>query len=895
MSPAASWTWLIGHPPDRPLAEWNELSGGKGAVLSRLARLGLPVPPGFTVSTAACRAYWQSDQQLPAGLWEEIESRVAQLEVTTGTRFGHADRPLLLAVRSGAKQAMPGILATLLNCGLTRSLVESSGRQSCLAEWFSRLIVDFARVGHGIDVSDSNAAGESHWPDLLDDYQRRVGKEFPDDPWLQLQLAVRWVFDSWNSPRAVQYRALRGIRDHMGTAINIQAMVPVQQSGLLLSQDPIGHEQNTTVIEVVAGLGDRLAAGQQTPCRFLVRGQRVCERNDAEVEPGVQLADEKLLELAASGRELEREFGCPVEVEWGMHDGHLVLFQVRPQSASSIAADQDACVAREWDRLQETIGEGRVWVRHNLAEAVPAPTPLTWDILRRYMSGKGGFGQLYRQLGYAPSKRVCRCGFLELWFGQIYADPRRMVEMFYPGLPLAYDLDRVKQDPSLLDRAPEKVDPEATDAGLLLRLPHMLWVLLRAARRARRLQLTARQQFEERVVPEFEAYLAGERAIDAGTADADQLLERLQHRTATVLDRFAPDFLKPGVLGGLALARLEAEFVRFFGQSRGERRLRTLIQALDADWRCGPDAWLRQATDPTLPQLLARFGHRAAGEWELAQPRWREQPATPQQLLRTRRLELGNGPPLAREEARRRRERAEKRLPQMLAACGASSTLQQVQRDLATVRTLLPYREIGKHYLMMGYDLIRQTVEALADRLDLGSDIYFLTMQELRQYVAGERLATQGQVTTQVGQRRFHWQMLTRVALPDVVDGEAIDRILNDVPLAAGDQWIEATSLSNGVARGPVRMVAERTPMVDPARTGYVLVCETLDPSLTPLMAGACALVVRRGGMLSHGAAVARQMGLPAVACPRLPVSINDANWLIVDGSRGRVRLERGM
>jgi pyruvate,water dikinase len=322
--------------------------------------------------------------------------------------------------------------------------------------------------------------------------------------------------------------------------------------------------------------------------------------------------------------------------------------------------------------------------------------------------------------------------------------------------------------------------------------------------------------------------------------------------------------------------------------------LRTLIQALDVDGRCGPDAWLRQATDPTLPQLLARFGHRAAGEWELAHPRWREQPATLQQLLRTHRLDSRDAPRPALEKARRRRERAERRLPQMLSACGASSVVEQVQRDLATVRNLLPYREIGKHYLMMGYDLIRQAVEALADRLDLGPDIYFLTMQELRQYVAGERLATQGQATTLVGQRRFQWQVLSRVALPDVVDGQTIDGILNDVPSAAGDEWIEATSLSNGVARGPVRLVAEQTAVVDPARTGYVLVCEALDPSLTPLLAGACALVVRRGGMLSHGAAVARQMGLPAVACPRLPVSINDANWLVVDGSRGRVRMERG-
>ncbi len=508
------------------------------------------------------------------------------------------------------------------------------------------------------------------------------------------------------------------------------------------------------------------------------------------------------------------------------------------------------------------------------------------------MSGSGGFGRLYRDLGYAPSRRICRTGFLDLVFGQIYADPSQMAEMFCTGLPMSYDLERLRQDVSLLDRAPDKLDANATDARFLLRLPHILWVLLRAGRRTRRMMRSAQRHFEQQIVPEFDAWVEREQGVDVGYLNTSELLKCLDGRLAVILDQFAPEFLKPGLFGGLAFVRLEGKLMRILGEPRGQRMARALVQGLEVDWRCGPDAWLQQGAELSLPEFLQRYGHRAMGEMELANPRWHEESASLEQLRRQYSSRASDTSDHLLERAHDRRARAESRLPKILAAHGASSLVGAIREDLAAARQLLPYREIGKHYLMQGYDLIRQVIQALADRLNLAGDIYFLKLDELHRCGAESPLADNVDRATLIEKRRFSWRVLQRLSIPDYVDADALDQIPPHSPEEEDGGWIDATALSNGVARGPILTWEDASP-VDAQRTGYVLVCTALDPGLTPLLSGACALVVERGGVLSHGAAVARQLGIPAVACANLRHRLEGASWLVVDGSRGRVMMER--
>ncbi|WP_462187705.1 PEP/pyruvate-binding domain-containing protein, partial [Frankia sp. CcWB2] len=227
--------------------DMKDLLGGKGANLAEMTNLGLPVPPGFTISTQACREYLAGGE--PVGLRVEIDHHLAALETARGRRLGQADDPLLVSVRSGAKFSMPGMMDTILNIGLTDQavlgLAEQSGSPRFAWDSYRRLLAMFGRTVLGVGESSFDAAleaakrakgtssdldlDENDLRALVATYQRivleRTGRPFPQDPREQLDLAIRAVFDSWNGPRARLYRRTERIPDDLGTAVSVVAMV----------------------------------------------------------------------------------------------------------------------------------------------------------------------------------------------------------------------------------------------------------------------------------------------------------------------------------------------------------------------------------------------------------------------------------------------------------------------------------------------------------------------------------------------------------------------------------------------------------------------------------------------------------------------------------------------
>jgi pyruvate, orthophosphate dikinase len=230
-------------------AEERALLGGKGANLAEMTRMGLPVPPGFTITTDACRAYLAGDGTLPDGLLDEVRAAIADLETRTGLRFGDPTAPLLVSVRSGAAFSMPGMMDTVLNLGLSapgRAGLAARVADAHFAEdAYRRLLELFARVVLGIDdevladaaapvlqaagVRDAGDLDEDALRELVDRLEHAIeethGAPFPEDAWTQLELAIAAVFRSWNGRRARDYRRLEGIPDDLGTAVNVQIMV----------------------------------------------------------------------------------------------------------------------------------------------------------------------------------------------------------------------------------------------------------------------------------------------------------------------------------------------------------------------------------------------------------------------------------------------------------------------------------------------------------------------------------------------------------------------------------------------------------------------------------------------------------------------------------------------
>ena len=323
------------------------LLGGKGANLATMTQLGLPVPPGFTITTAACLAYI-ADSQFPAGLWEQAQAAVAQLEQRTGKGFGGA-KPLLFSVRSGAKFSMPGMMDTILNLGLNDTTCEALASQTSNPRFakdsYRRLIQTFSDVALGVDhhlfehelvAIRGDRADFELTPDELDRLiakykdivREKTGAEFPQDPYEQLRLAVTAVFNSWMNPRARTYRREHNIPDDLGTAVNVQCMVfgnmgERSGTGVCFSRNPSTGEQVIYGEFLLNAQGEDVVAGIRTP-------QDINHLSQIMPEVGEQ--------LFALIRQLEQHFRDMQDIEFTVEEGTLYLLQTRNGKRTGMAA-----------------------------------------------------------------------------------------------------------------------------------------------------------------------------------------------------------------------------------------------------------------------------------------------------------------------------------------------------------------------------------------------------------------------------------------------------------------------------------------------------------------------------------------------------------------------------
>ncbi|MGB9011918.1 MAG: pyruvate, phosphate dikinase [Aeromicrobium sp.] len=337
--------------------EQNDLLGGKGANLAEMTNIGLPVPPGFTISTDACRAYLE-EGSAPPGLADEISEHLRSLEDAMGRRLGDPDDPLLVSVRSGAKNSMPGMMDTVLNVGLNDASVEALARQSgderLATDSYRRLLQMYGSTVLGLearmfdeamdelkrsrDVKDDLGLTSDDLRHLVTSYQEVIrsetGKPFPQDPREQLDRAVQAVFDSWNTPRAVLYRRQERIAEDLGTAVNIQAMVfgnlgATSGSGVCFTRDPATGSQGV--------YGDYLANAQ---------GEDVVAgiRNTVALTDLERLDPTSHAELLAVMERLELHYLDMCDIEFTIERGRLWMLQTRvgkrtPAAAFRIAMD----------------------------------------------------------------------------------------------------------------------------------------------------------------------------------------------------------------------------------------------------------------------------------------------------------------------------------------------------------------------------------------------------------------------------------------------------------------------------------------------------------------------------------------------------------------------------
>ncbi len=413
----------------------KKLLGGKGAGLAEMTRIGLPVPPGFTITTETCIKYFEN-KDFPEGLWEQVEDAMKMLEKETGKVFGSSENPLLVSVRSGAPISMPGMMDTILNLGLTDESVEGLSKQTQNPRFawdaYRRLIQMFGNVVLGIkheefeeklgeikakhnarqDVElDVNALKE-----VVDEYKKvyeKHGYEFPQDPKKQLEMAIRAVFESWNNDRAIVYRKINKIPDDMGTAVNVVTMVfgnmgDDSGTGVAFTRDPRTGEKHLYGEFLPNAQGEDVVAGIRTPHAVNEYSKQDANRNLPTMEEMMPDVYRKLMEVAEL---LEKHYRDMQDIEFTIERGKLYLLQTRNGKRTAMAAVRIAVEMKE---------EGVI----SKEEAIMRVTPENVDTL------------LHPQVDPAADKKVIAKGLAAspgAAVGKVVFDPDEAVEMAKNG------------------------------------------------------------------------------------------------------------------------------------------------------------------------------------------------------------------------------------------------------------------------------------------------------------------------------------------------------------------------------------------------------------------------------------------------------------------------------
>ena len=358
------WVYNFGGGTAEGNTTMKNLLGGKGANLAEMASLGLPVPPGFTMTADVCTGYYDNDESYPDGVAEQTEAGLAHIEKLTGKVFGDPANPLLVSVRSGARASMPGMMDTVLNLGLNdetaEGLAKLSGDRRFALDSYRRFITMYCDVVLGVhhhtfeDILDHHKdnigvmldteLSADNWAAIIDDYKaavrRELGRDFPQDPRAQLQGAIDAVFGSWMNDRAVVYRRLQDIPASWGTAVNVQAMVfgnmgESSATGVAFTRDPSTGENAYYGEFLINAQGEDVVAGIRTPQTLTKIAREAMGETALSMEEALP---EVYAQLAGTFETLESHYRDMQDIEFTVEQGTLWMLQTRTGKRTARAA-----------------------------------------------------------------------------------------------------------------------------------------------------------------------------------------------------------------------------------------------------------------------------------------------------------------------------------------------------------------------------------------------------------------------------------------------------------------------------------------------------------------------------------------------------------------------------
>ena len=815
------------------------LVGGKGLNLGLLTKAGFRVPNGFCVTTQAYKAAAKQlpTVELPKDLASEILKAYSQL--------------------GGGKVAV---------------------RSSATAE----------------DLPDASFAGQQ------DTFLNVQGDE-------NLIQSIKDCWASLWSDRAAAYRSQRGIEDdQVSMSVVVQKMLQSDVSGVMFSVSP--GDENSLMIEASWGLGEAIVSGKVTPDRFTVDrdslqigNYTVCSKEfmitedgesevPAEKQEASSLSDDQIVRLARLGLDIETFYSSPQDMEWALVDDEFYVLQSRPITVLGADPEVEELRQEEIRKLQEMAEDtDTVWCGFNLSETLPEPLPMTWEIIRKFMSGRGGFGLTYRDFGFMPGKEVDEKGVMDLICGRTYFNLSREALLYFHGFPLEHNFQKLKENPTSASYSQAKLNIRRGTIGFWLKLPYYVYKMAAVARRMKSVRKDYDVRLKTEIIPEYCEYIQEQKKVKLGELSDADVIEKLNEWIDRILCDSAKDGLKASIFAKMSYDELQKWLTKCFGDD-GRGMLDDLIVGLEGDLtiETNQKLWDVAHDKLSLEDFLEGYGHRAAGEFELAQPRWREDPAYVESMVNMYRKHEEFDPEAQFLAQKEKREKAESDLRDGLSTGKGKAYSKLILTELQYTQRYLPYRETSKFYLMMGYELIRTALMELGRRyFDTADDIFYLTPDELPELITcGGALAP---FSNNVAERKRKRDKLLGIDLPDVIFSDSLDQI-GDPPLPESSVELDGTQVSGGVSTGEAKVLLKPPQRQEDVEAGYILVCPSTDPGWAPLFPGARGLVMERGGVLSHGAIVAREYGIPAVAnIPGATRIIKDGQQIKVDGNKGKV------
>jgi pyruvate,water dikinase len=916
------------------------LAGGKGTNLARLARLGLPVPAGFIITTAAYNEFITANAIAPpltaalAELSGDPEIETQALDVTSARI-----RALFTA------GSMPDILARQV-VQAYHGMAHAGGSSPEAGVGQEQLDLPFPAVAVRSSATAEDLPGFS-FAGQQDTYLNIIGEE------ALLKAVVRCWSSLWTA-RAIGYRRRNGIpHDQVSLAVVVQQMVPSQVSGVLFTANPLTGLRSETVIDAAFGLGEALVSGLVEPDHYVVDapagriraktlgakalsirsesggGTRTIQEDSATAQAA---SDEQILALTRLGQQVQAEYHFPQDIEWALCEDQLYLLQSRPITAL-------------YPLPENPTGEPRIYFSFGAVQGMLDPlTPLGMDALRMLAAN---IAALFRINVTLENQTVLYPAGERLWinFTALIRNSigRRITRAALPTIEpsISQALDQIWDDPKLIPTR-RGIRPQSILRLATFMLPLLGNVILNLANPERRRAEIVAQG--ERLLAGFQAQVAAIDSDRPGAAAADAFY-RIDQRL-DIFSQFMHTYLLAAFsrfVSGVATAMASLNFVnqtagrlkspddsptnghgwsnRAMAITRGlpnnpttemDLHLWKTAQVIQGDpaaqvlFHMEPSTTLAalylggelpSAAQKALAEFLTIYGGRGLGEIDLGRPRWKEDPTQVIQMLKAFLPATSDGP-TPPEVFARSAAQAEAAIQELIADARVQLGPLAAHRAkffARRVRGMMGIREAPKFFAVRMLSIIRTGL--LRDGNDLVSagilsqadDLFYLSLADLRAFARREPRDWRAQISQR---RALQAQEQRRRQSPRLLlsDGRAFYEGLARTSTAPTASTLHGSPVSPGVVEGTVHVVLD--PRSAHLLPGEILVCPGTDPTWTPLFLTAGGLLMEVGGMMTHGAVVAREYGIPAiVGIDQATTRLRTGQRVRLDGSSGQVTL----